>query len=131
MPSKYKFLSHEIFLQQYNDFLDKHTKSIKSLMAQIVGAVNDPLNFGKPFVGVQNSKLRGRIRSYHVSGRSHFRLMCLIDSDHEVVMGIFLSSNVKPALDYSKVPWEEYAEKIYDDLINARWEKFTIFTILD
>lgn len=131
MSSHYKVLAHETFMEQFNDFLDKHTQSIQSLMAQIVGAAKDPLNFGKTMAGVQSSLLRGRIRRYHVSGRSGFRLICLIDTDHQVVMPVFLSSDVRAALKYDDIPWEDYAAQILDDLISERWEKFTVFTIPD
>ena len=131
LSSEYRFLAHEIFWQQYTEFLDKHEDSLQSLRAQIEGAVNDPLNFGKPLTNVQNSKLRGRIRRYHVHGRSGFRLICLIDSANKAVVGVFLSSKVRSAFDYDEVPWEDYAIQIYDDLVNKRWKKFKKFAIAD
>jgi hypothetical protein len=44
-------------------------------------------------------------------------------------MGIFVSSEVKAKFDYEKVPWEEYAAEIYEDLVKGNMEKFTEFVI--
>lgn len=132
MSSKYRFLVHDIFQSQLDDFIESHSKSLKSLVSQIQSAVSDPLHSGKPLSGVQNSKLRGCIRRYHVSGRRGFRLICLIvNSSRKVVLGIFLSGNKRPSINYNKIPWEQYATEIYNDLINSRMDRFKEYRIAD
>jgi len=46
-------------------------------------------------------------------------------------MGIFVSSEVKSKFDYEKVPWDEYADEIYEDLVCGNIEKFTEFILPD
>ena len=70
-------------------------------------------------------KLQGRIYRLHVRGRRGFRFIYLVDHRQQIVMGIFVSSELKAKFDYEKVPWEEYAAEIYKDLIEGNTEKFT------
>ena len=71
-------------------------------------------------------------RRYHVSSRRGFRLICLIvNSSRKVVLGVFLSSNIRPSINYNKIPWAQYATEIYDDLINYRMDKFIEYRIAD
>jgi mRNA-degrading endonuclease RelE of RelBE toxin-antitoxin system len=109
--------------------MEKHEDSLKSFIDQVRSAVNNPLNSGRPLKGVKNSKLRGSIRRYHVGGRGGFRLITLMNSTQKVIMGVFISDDLRSNFDYDKIPWEEYAQQIYDDLINARMEKFKEYTV--
>ncbi len=74
-------------------------------------------------------KLQGCIYRLHVRGRKGFRFIYLVDHRKQIVMGIFVSSEVKAKFDYEKVPWEEYAAEIYEDLVKGNMEKFTEFVI--
>ncbi len=76
-------------------------------------------------------KLQGRIYRLHVKGRKGFRFIYLVDHSRQIVMGVFVSTEVKAKFDYEKVPWEEYAAEIYEDLVNGNMEKFREFILSD
>jgi len=76
-------------------------------------------------------KLQGRIYRLHVKGRRGFRFIYLVDRNQQVVLGVFVSLEVKAKFDYEKVPWEEYASEIYEDLVSGNTEKFTEFILSD
>lgn len=76
-------------------------------------------------------KLQGRIYRLHVRGRRGFRFIYLVDRNQQVVLGVFVSLEVKAKFDYEKVPWEEYASEIYEDLVSGNTEKFTEFILSD
>ena len=46
-------------------------------------------------------------------------------------MGVFVSSEVRAKFDYDKVPWDEYAAEIYEDLVNGNMEKFREYILCD
>jgi mRNA-degrading endonuclease RelE of RelBE toxin-antitoxin system len=129
LSSKYRFLVHVTFQIQLDAFIGKHEGSIKSFISQVQSAVSDPLNSGKPLKDVKNSKLRGSIRRYHVGGREGFRLITLMNSTQKAVMPVFISDNLRANFDYDKIPWEEYAQQIYDDLINSKMENFREYQV--
>jgi len=76
-------------------------------------------------------KLQGRIYRLHVRGRRGFRFIYLVDHKQQIVMGIFVSSEVKAKFDYEKVPWDEYAAEIYGDLVSGNMEEFMEFKFPD
>ena len=76
-------------------------------------------------------KLQGLIYRLHVKGRRGFRFIYLVYPSHGIVMGVFVSPEVKAKFDYESVPWLEYATEIYEDLVEGHMEKFTEFTLSD
>jgi len=72
-------------------------------------------------------KLQGRIYRLHVKGRRGFRFIYLVEHKQKLVMGVFVSSEIKAKFDYSTVPWLEYATAIYEDIVNRKYENFTEF----
>ena len=94
------------------------------MISQIKKAQNDPFKAGKTMHDVPIKKLQGRIYRLHVKGRRGFRFIYLVDRRRQIVMGIFVSTEVKSKFDYEQVPWEEYAAEIYEDLVNGKIENF-------
>lgn len=76
-------------------------------------------------------KLQGRIYRLHIRGRRGFRFIYLVDQSKQIVMGIFVSTEIKAKFDYEKVPWDEYAAEIYEDLVNGNMENFTELILSD
>lgn len=72
-------------------------------------------------------KLQGCIYRLHVKGRRGFRFIYLVNHSQRIVMGVFVSPEVKAKFDYESVPWMEYATEIYEDLVKGHTEKFTEF----
>jgi len=112
-------------------FVEKNLDAWPSLLTQIRKARNDPFRAGKAMRDIPIKKLQGRIYRLHVKGRRGFRFIYLVDHRQQIVMGIFVSSEVKAKFDYEKVPWEEYAAEIYEDLVSGNMEKFTEFILSD
>jgi hypothetical protein len=72
-------------------------------------------------------KLQGCIYRLHVKGRRGFRFIYLVEHNQQLVMGVFVSSEVKANFDYNSVPWLEYATEIYEDLVNQKYKNFKEF----
>lgn len=72
-------------------------------------------------------KLQGCIYRLHVKGRRGFRFIYLIYHPQQLVMGVFVSSEIKAKFDYNSVPWLEYATEIYKDIVNRKYENFKEF----
>jgi hypothetical protein len=55
----------------------------------------------------------------------------VVDGQRKAVLGVFISSEVKANLDYDKVPWEEYADQIYEDYLSGNEGSFQVWTLPD
>lgn len=128
MPQKFRFLVHRCFQEQLDKFVEINLDAWSSLKTQMKKAKSDPFRAGKAMRDIPISRLQGRIYRLHVRGPGGFRFIYLVDNSRKLVMGIFVSLEVKANFDYEKVPWEEYASEIYEDIVNGNIEKFTEFT---
>lgn len=131
MSQRFRFLVHRCFQEQLDSFVETNLDAWPSLLTQIKKARNDPFRAGKAMHNIPVKKLQGRIYRLHVRGRRGFRFVYLVDHSRKIVMGIFVSSEVKAKFDYGKVPWEEYAAEIYEDLVSGNIEKFREFILPD
>ncbi|TET38935.1 MAG: hypothetical protein E3J65_04595 [Dehalococcoidia bacterium] len=124
MSQNFRFLVHTVFQEQLDRFVTASPDAWPSILTQIKKARDDPFNAGKPMHDIPIKKLQGRIYRLHVRGPKGFRFIYLVDPDRRIVLGIFVSSEVKTKLDYDSIPWLEYAAQIYEDLVNGNIDKF-------
>jgi mRNA-degrading endonuclease RelE of RelBE toxin-antitoxin system len=131
LPQSFRFLVHTCFQEQLDRFAEDNIDAWSSLLTQIKKARSDPFRAGKAMHDILIKKLQGRIYRLHVKGPRGFRFIYLVAPQQHIVMGVFVSSEVKAKFDYSKVPWEEYATKIYEDLINNNMDNFKELKLSD
>lgn len=129
MPSRYRFLVHDVFQKQLDDFLEANQEAWSSLLTQIKKTIDNPLSAGRMMHDVPAKKLQGKIHRLHVKGRRGFRFIYIVEPRSSVVVGVFVSTERRSKFDYSDVPWERIASDIYEDLTQSKWERFREFVV--
>lgn len=129
MSRSFRFFVHTVFQEQLDRFVTASLDAWPSLLTQIKKARDDPFYAGKPMHDIPIRKLQGRIYRLHVRGPEGFRFIYLVDPDRRIVLGIFVSLEVKTKFDYDSIPWHEYAAQIYDDLVNGNIDEFKEYVI--
>ena len=129
MTSSYRFLVHRIFQQQAEAFLERNSAFWDSFLGQCRKACADPFKAGKPLQRVGIEALRGKICRLWVGGPNKYRFIYIVDPVRKMILPVLLTLEVKGRIDYDKLPWEEYAEKIYEDLVQNNMDAFKILRL--
>ena len=129
MSKPYRFLVHRMFKEQVEIFLTQNISYWNSLVAQCRKACSDPFNAGTPFGHVSHEALRGRIYRLWVAGPNRYRFFYLVDRSTETVLPIFLSLEFRGRIDYSKIPWEKYANEIHSDYVHNNASAFEVWRL--
>lgn len=124
MSNNYRFLAHRVFRDQVENFDRDHSDASKALRKQFEKAAADPFNAGEAMRGVPTADLQGRILKTWVKGRGGFRFLYIALPKPRIVLGLFISSVRRSELDYSKFPWESWADQIYEDLLSENLDAF-------
>lgn len=130
MTKPYRFLVHRIFKEQVELFLDQNISYWNSFVDQCRKACSDPFKAGSPFGRVSHEALRGRIYRLWVGGPSRYRFFYLVDQATETILPIFLSIESRGRINYSKIPWKEYANEIYSDYVQNNASAFEVWRFL-
>ncbi len=128
MSSSFRFLAHRVFRDQVENFDRAHRDARKALRKQFEKAAADPFNAGEAMRDVPTADLQGRILKTWVKGRGGYRFLYIALPERRVVMGLFVSSVRRSELDYSKFPWESWADQIYKDLLGGNLDAFEEWT---
>jgi len=120
----YKFLVHRTFQEQIDSFLEMNASVWGSFIDQCRKACADPFNTGKPLARVGHPALRGRIKRLWVGGPGRHRFIFIVEKSKQIILPVYLSLQLRKDIDYDKIPWEEYADKIYNDFVKGNTEAF-------
>lgn len=129
MSPLYRFLVHHIFQEQAETFLERNRSYWGSFINQCRKACADPFNAGKALERVAMPELRGRIFRLWVGGRNRYRFIYIVDRPREAVLPVFISLEVRGRLNYDKIPWQEYANQIYNDYMQNITDAFKVWTL--
>ena len=126
---------HVTFQEQMDSFLKTYIETKPSMwhsfQDQCRKACADPFNVGKPLERVGRQALIGRIRRLWVGGRSGHRFIYIVHGSQKLIVPIFLSKEIRRDIYYDSLPWAEYADRIYDDLINGNTQAFHFMALLN
>ena len=129
MRNPYKLLVHRTFKQQAEAFLERNPSYWGSFINQCRKACSDPFRVGKPLARVGLEALKGRIYRLWVGGRNKYRFIYIVDRAREAILPVFLSREVRGRINYDKIPWEEYANQIYDDYVQNNISAFAVWRL--
>jgi mRNA-degrading endonuclease RelE of RelBE toxin-antitoxin system len=132
LPSKYRLLIHSSFQQQTDAFMEQHPDSWDDVVSQFKKIITNPLQ--SPMHNLP-PHLNGKVFHVHVAGlnvpsRKGYRLIYVVHGGQKIVLPVFLSLVIKSQFDYEKVPWLDYAEKIYKDLSEGHLSAFTEINLI-
>lgn len=107
--------------------MEQHPDSWDDVVAQFKKIIDSPQQGRMPNLP---SHLNGKVFHVHVAGhnipsRKGYRLIYVLHSNQRIVLPVFLSLVIKPQFNYDKVPWQDYADKIYKDLCEGHLASFT------
>ncbi len=71
------------------------------------------------------AELQGKIYKMWVGGPSKHRLFYLFFPDRKLIIGVFISPEIRSRFDYEKFPWEIFLEAA-SDFKEERLENFRI-----
>lgn len=128
MKSPFRFLVHRTFLEQSLAFADSNSEYLDSFRTQCKKACLDPANAGELLRGVAIPQLKGKVYKCWVGGRRRFRLVYIFHSGYEVVLPILITLELRSRIDWDKLPWQEYSERIYSDFIQGNLAAFQDWT---
>ena len=120
-----RLLVHETFQNRYIEFQQQHPEAGKSLISQLQQIRENPGN-GQRIKGTEIiPNLRGMLYKAWVGGRRKFRLFYYHHSGRQVVMPVYLSSELRGSFDYKDVrPVVDAAALIVEDFEAKRMERF-------
>jgi len=101
----------------------KNPTVTESFLKQCEKASADPFKAGKSMGGLPR-ELQGSVYRLWIKGPKGFRFIYVVHRELKIVMGVFVSADPRSNFDYNKVPWLEYAEKIYEDLTAKNMKQF-------
>lgn len=130
MKSPYRFLVHETFLQQSLEFAERNRHSpnyINAFHTQCKKACVDPTNAGELLHGIAVPELKGKIYKCWV-GRRGFRFVYIFHSGYKVVLPVLITLELRSRIDWDKLPWLEYSERIYSDFVSGNLDAFRDWT---
>lgn len=130
MANPYRFLVHRIFQQQADEFPEQNPSQWKSFQDQCRKACADPFRAGKPLQRVPIQALQGKIHRLWVGGPGKFRFIYIVDPHRKIILPVLLTLKLRGQINYDKLPWGEYADKIYEDLTQNNWSAFQIWQLL-
>ena len=113
MPEIYRFLAHHIFDYYYIQLVAASPKLKKALDTAIQKAKSNPTTAGEWMRRVP-SELQGKIYKMWVSGRGGHRLFYLFFSENKLVIGVFISPEIRSRFNYEDFPWELFLEVALD-----------------
>ncbi|MBI2875107.1 MAG: hypothetical protein HYY09_08455 [Firmicutes bacterium] len=131
-----RVVAHISFLEQYTLVVQSYPVVKKSLDKQLEKAGASPHSSGELMHSVAHPSLRGKLYKVWVHGpglpkhKGH-RLLYLLykrdQGDDGSVLPFFISPRPRTTFNYDQFPWQQYAEEIYQALIEGRQEEFVIF----
>lgn len=129
MVHSYVLLLHDIFKNQCYDFVgsfpeSQQLKINKQITTSLLQIKSNPSSY-KPLIEVRDKRLQGIIRRIYVGGNQRYRLMYLYFPNKSIIIPIFISEELRKNFDYDQAPWEEYADRIYNDLIDGNDAAFS------
>ena len=70
-----------------------------------------------------------KVLLYIQVGCHKYRFFYLVDRSTETVLPIFLSLEHRGRIDYTKIPWEEYANEIHSDYVQKNASAFEVWRL--
>lgn len=128
MKSPYRFLVHDTFLEQSLEFANVNSAYLGAFRTQCKKACVDPTNAGELLHGVAIPQLKGKIYKCWIGGRRRFRLVYIFHSGYKVVLPVLVTLELRARIDWDKLPWLEYSEKIHSDFVNGNLNAFKDWT---
>lgn len=128
MKSPFKFLVHQTFLEQSLAFVDRNSAYCDAFRTQCKKACVDPVNAGELLRGIAIPELKGKVYKCWVGGPRKFRFVYILHSGHRVVLPVLITLELRSRIDWDKLPWQEYSERIYSDFINGNLAAFQDWT---
>jgi len=129
LTNPYRLLVHYTFQQQADAFLERNPSYWNSFVNQCRKACADPFRAGKPLQRVAIETLRGRIYRLWVGGPNKYRFIYIVDPTRQIILPVLLTSEVRGHIDYDKLPWGEWANKIYEDLVQNKTNAFRFWKL--
>ena len=129
MTLPYRLLVHHIFQEQMDAFIEACASHWGSFIDQCRKACADPFRVGKPLERVGHQALIGRIRRLWVGGPGGHRFIFIVNKAKEIILPVYLSLESRKDIDYDSIPWEEYANAIYDDFVKGNMEAFHFMSL--
>jgi hypothetical protein len=129
LTPSFSLLFHKNFKQQCDRVIGQYPQANKDLInKQIITAlekiISDPF-FQKCLEDLINRRLQCIIRRIYVGGRGGHRLIYISPPNKPYILPVFISEETRANFDYSKIPWEEIANNIYEDFKNKNYGAFT------
>ncbi len=128
MNYPYKFVIHESFQLQLDEFMEKRLDAWTAVVTACKKIAADPFNAGGRLQGLKEP-LAGNVLKVWVKGRRGYRLIYLVNQQKKIVMGIYLSTDERANFDYSDLDWQDYAQEIYTDLVNGNEDMFKVMRL--
>ena len=124
MPNSFKFLAHEIFKENIEDFFEKHPAFRKSLITNLEKARSNPFS-GKAMHSLPK-KLRQKVFRLWIGDANDFRFIYYVERQILFIVGIYLTLESRSNFSYDKSDWLERLGTIVVDLENENYNKFEI-----
>lgn len=128
MADSCSLLIHKIFKNQPSKLINKHPKSKQGLIKKQIETTLKEIQanpcYGKTMRDVTSPRLIGKIRRAYIGGREDYRLIYIYPHGKPYVVPVFISLERKPRFNYNKVPWEQIANKIFEDYTNKNYSAF-------
>ncbi len=119
---------HNIFLEQSLAFADRNSANWNAFHTQCKKACIDPTNAGEILHGIAIPALKGKIYKCWVGGPQRFRFVYIFHSGLKVVLPILITLELRSRIDWDKLPWQEYADRIYSDFVKGKPAAFQDWT---
>jgi len=124
----FTFLVHDTFLKQCLEFSDRNPDYLDAFRTQCKKVCLHPVNAGELLRGVAMPELKGKIYKCWVGGRRKFRLVYVLHSGYKVVLPVLITIKLRSRIDWDKLPWQQYSERIYSDFIKGNLSAFQDWT---
>lgn len=108
--------------------MDRNLAYWDALHTQCKKACLDPANAGRLLHGVAIPELTGKIYKCWVRGPRGFRFVYIFHSAHKVVLPVMVTLELRSRIDWDKLPWQQYSERIYSDFVKGNLDAFQDWT---
>ncbi len=127
MVLSYRLLRHERFHAQIEAFRQRFPKDENALLTALVKSRDDPTGPGaEPLTGIKTLALQGLLYRLHVGSGRGQRYIYLVQNKLEIVLGIYVSLELKSKFKYDLPAIESIATEIMEDWIGKRYDKFKL-----
>lgn len=128
MKPPFKFLVHDTFREQCLAFAERNLAYWNAFHTQCKKACLHPAEAGEILHGIAIPELKGKIYKCWVGGPRKFRLVYILHSGYKVVLPVMITLELRTRIDWDKLPWHEYSERIYSDFIKGNVDAFQDWT---